>query len=179
MWPKQKLQVSHQKNPILTQVNQPLSPIEPKIDKTVPLQSVESCLPDGFLQVDLLADYVWNDQKLYYLSIIFGASDAGQSSLISVTQKGCKVLNPSADGSPLFLSEVLPKDVALKLSISKYQKIFENVGGKDKFQEILNQDAEGGGMIMSQENFDALKQLGIKIPASVKPVKNFPKGSEI
>lgn len=177
LWPKQPAQISREKVPVFTQVS--TKNPEPKIDPLIPLESIKSCLPEGFLQADLLATHDWKGQKLYYLSILSG--DSSELPLILAKKEGCEVINRTEDGSQLFLSQVLPQEVAKKMAIERYEKIFERVGGKEKFQDILNKDvadSQDDVVQMSQENYDALKHLGIKIPAAVKPIKEFPKTPE-
>jgi hypothetical protein len=59
----------------------------------------------------------------------------------------------------------------LKLELQRYRRWIAQTGGKTKFQQLLTQQiaANHGSYLLSDEQVQALRQLGIDFPSHYRP----------
>ena len=153
--------------PVLTQVDANYQ--HNQVSVGIP-ESVKSCLPENFDAASLFAQTTKEGTQLFHLLVTAG--DDTSQPLIQVREGQCQVLNPRIDSSDVSLTSVIDPDIAKELAIQRYQKTFEQVGGKEEFQRLFLEEVEGDEVIeMPLENYDALKALGIDIPENVHPLK--------
>ncbi|MCM1985094.1 hypothetical protein [Lyngbya confervoides] len=175
VWPKSQPQAVEGELPSLLAVSQgnfPVNQLSPDLPETL-----KPCLPEQFARAELLAELEQNDQHLYHVQVTYG-DDVAQP-LIAVQGDRCQVLNPrDENNADVPLSTVIDEEVAKTLALQRYQRTFEQVGGKDEFQKLLNEEAENAEATVwiPQENYDALQTLGISMPDNVQPTQEVPGG---
>ncbi len=151
-----------------------VEPNSPRIDPAIP-EAARSCLPEHFDQATLITTHEDSGRTLYWVRSK-NADDVMQP-LIALKDGECQVLNPLVDGSEVPLVSVIDPEIAKALAIANYRQIFEQVGGKEKFEAGLHQYAaqsEPETFWMPTENYEALKELGVKLPANAKPTATTP-----
>lgn len=98
-------------------------------------------------------DYVWN-------------------AVVSADQSQCRVEDANPSGDVVSATAALPTAVAQGLTLSVLKNTIQRVGGPQKYQAFLLQTAQQSGNQLSLLPYEvwAIKQLGIRIPPSIKIV---------
>jgi hypothetical protein len=101
--------------------------------------------------------------------------------LISVNSGVCRILNGARNESDRPFGEFVSPAIAKKLTIAVIERKFEAMGGKTQFEKMLAEDVAKSKkhVLMPNENYEALKQLGVKIPANVKPFDGVPNPKQL
>lgn len=118
----------------------------------------------------------------YYVYSVGRMSEADYwEPLIEVQSGVCRVLNANRDDSDHPLSEYVEPAIAKKLVTSVIERKFKALGGQKKFEATLAEEAKASKkpLLMPRENYEALKSLGVKIPANVKPFDGVPEPSQV
>lgn len=155
--------------PVLTPVGQTEFTVN-EIGEGIP-ESLRPCLPENFAQASLRAKSKLDGDDIY--SVLVTVHDDSSQPLILVKDGECKILNPRKDNSDVPLSSVIEPELAKEIAIQRYQRVFEEMGGKEEFQNLFNEEVNSGEEVfMPQENYDALIELGIEIPDNVQPIQS-------
>lgn len=153
---------------------------EANIDSTIP-KKLYPCLPKKVEKLRLFASHT-TEQDTYYLIGIYqppqphspdeAPPPTYEETIVKLDKLGCLVIVPKEKIGEVSLTEFVPESVARSLSLQRYQKAIEEVGGKEKYQQVWNEgDVEAGDVsYLFPEDAWALKQLGINVPSNVRVV---------
>lgn len=151
-----------------------------EVDDDIP-QKLYPCLPKQVEKL-MLAASTTIKQDTYYLIEIHQAPQplsnteapppTYEQTLVKLDNLGCLVVVPKEKMGAVSLIQYVPESVARDLSLQMYKEAIAQAGGKEKFQQLWNEDdAEAGDKsYLFPENVWALQQLGIRLPSRVQVV---------
>jgi hypothetical protein len=128
-----------------------------------------------------LAHYETKDTDYYVYSVGAMTKPGYWEPLISVQSGVCRILNAKRDDSDHPLSEFVEPEIAKKLAVAAIERKFKAMGGKDKFEKLLVDEAANSKkpLLIPTEEYEALKQLEVKMPPNVKPVDGVPDPKQV
>ncbi|MGK7908446.1 MAG: hypothetical protein AB4040_14655 [Synechococcus sp.] len=128
-----------------------------------PLNRVHPCLPEGAENVQVRGEASLNELNYYYLG-----ADSPQGYIMMAisagTEADCQVLIAADDGETP-LHDAMPQQVAKELLLENYQLAIEEAGGKEIFENALNEGAGGFEIynVYSEEELLVFEELGIAV----------------
>ncbi len=148
------------------EIPQKLYPCLPKQVKRLALAASSSIKQDTYYLVDV-------QQAPRPLSTTEAPSPTDEQTLVKLDNLGCLVVIPKEKMGAVSLTRYVPESVAQALSLQMYQKAIIEVGGKEKFQQLWDEDDDteaGDKSYIFPENAWALQKLGIRISPNVQVV---------
>lgn len=151
-----------------------------EVDDHIP-QKLYPCLPKQVMKLTVAASSAI-EQDTYFLIEVHQApqplstTEAPQptyeQTLVKLDKLGCLVIIPREKMGAVSLVEYVPESVARDLSLQMYKEAIAQVGGKENFQKLWDEnDVEVGDKpYLFPENVWALQQLGIRIPPHIQVV---------